>query len=341
MSAILQARGAIDRAGAELARAFAPGTAAVISDDHVMGLYGARVEQSLADAGFRVVKFMFPHGEGSKNLQVYGEILHFLAENEVTRADAVVALGGGVVGDIAGFAAATYLRGVGLMQIPTTLLACVDSSVGGKTAIDLPEGKNLAGAFYQPDIVLIDPDTLRTLPEDVFRDGAAEVIKYAAIRDAGMFDDLPRIREGIDGIISRCVEIKREIVGIDERDKGIRQILNFGHTFGHAIEKLSGYAVSHGAAVAIGMAMMARACAEKGLLGRASAERLIAAIREMGHAVSCEYAPDDIFRAALSDKKRAGGEITLVILRELGECALHKASLDEARSFVEMGWAAW
>ena len=257
--------GLLPEAGEKI-RPFCPGgLCAVVTDDIVDGLYADRLEQSLASADLRVVKFVFSHGEQGKNAENYLSLLNFLAENGLTRADCVVALGGGVPGDLAGFAAATYLRGVGFVQIPTTLLAAVDSSVGGKTAIDLPAGKNLAGAFYQPDLVLCDTDTLATLPDKQFRAGCAEVIKYAMLFDAEMFSDLmvsgPAFRP--ESVIARCVEFKREIVTADEFDRGCRQLLNLGHTVGHAVEKLSGFTVLHGQAVAIGMSVIARACAEK------------------------------------------------------------------------------
>ncbi len=239
----------------------------LVSDDAVWPLYGGAVRRSLETAGLTVCSFVFPHGESSKCACTYLELLDALCAQHLTRKDAIAALGGGVAGDLAGFAASTYLRGIGFIQIPTTLLAMVDSSVGGKTAIDLPAGKNLAGTFYQPWLVLCDPDCLTTLPEEIFRDGCAEVIKYAVLGNAPFFDDL---RAGsahaqLEHIIETCVTMKRDIVAQDEFDRGQRQLLNLGHTFGHGIEACSGFAVSHGSAVAIGMAMMVRAAAAFGL----------------------------------------------------------------------------
>ena len=244
--------------------------AAVISDDNVAPLYLERVKAALEKAGFAVVSFVFPHGESSKNGGTYLEILNFLAENQITRTDALIALGGGVVGDITGFAAATYLRGIRFVQIPTSLLAMVDSSVGGKTAIDLPAGKNLAGAFCQPELVICDLDTLDTLSDAFFTDGCAEVIKYGILKDEALFAHLEEKAQGFDReyVISRCVELKRDYVTEDEFDTGLRMMLNLGHTVGHAIEKLSAYSVPHGSAVAMGMAIIARACAARGYLLR-------------------------------------------------------------------------
>lgn len=340
MSEITIRSGALRDAGALISKAFKPGTTAILSDDNVMPLYGDALEASLKAAGWSVVRHSFPHGETNKNIGTYARILDFLAESRLTRTDAVVALGGGVTGDMAGFAAATYLRGVKLVQIPTTLLACVDSSVGGKTAVDLPAGKNLVGAFYQPHVVIVDPETLSTLPEAVFRDGMAEVIKHGAIRDAALFRSLPGVREHLEDVIARNVEIKRSVVDRDERDTGIRQILNFGHTFAHAIEKLSGYGISHGSAVAMGMAVMARACAKRGLCDEFARAELISMIRAFGLPTDCPYGAAEMFSVMLSDKKRAGDKITLVVLREIGNCELYPATLKVAREFLEEGLAS-
>ena len=227
---ILIERGLLRRAG-ELVRSVTnAGTVMLVSDDSVWPLYGETVQKSLAESGFSVCRFVFPHGENSKCAKTYLALLNALCENRLTRADAVVALGGGVVGDLTGFAASTYLRGIGFIQIPTTLLAMVDSSVGGKTAIDLPAGKNLAGTFYQPWLVLCDPDCLDSLPDEIFHDGCAEVIKYAVLGNAPFFEELnctpPHAQ--LEHIIETCVRMKRDIVAQDEFDRGQRQLLNMG-----------------------------------------------------------------------------------------------------------------
>ncbi|MBQ6312177.1 MAG: 3-dehydroquinate synthase, partial [Lachnospiraceae bacterium] len=225
---------------------------AIISDSNVAPLYLEQIKDTIEQAGLSVYSKVIPAGEASKNLSVYSEILSFLAEQKLTRSDVIIALGGGVVGDLAGFAAATFLRGVPYVQIPTSLLAMVDSSVGGKTAVDLPAGKNLAGAFYQPSVVICDPEVLHTLPDSYLRDGCAEVIKYGVLEDEMLFSRL--MTEGICfdrvSVISRCIEIKAHYVAEDEFDQGLRQKLNLGHTFGHAIEASSHFAVTHGQAVA-------------------------------------------------------------------------------------------
>lgn len=333
-------RGLLQRAGEIIAQALPGKTCAIVSDDVVDALYGDALEASLRGAGLRVARMAFAHGEASKNIHTYFEVINFLAEHRLTRKDAVVALGGGVVGDLAGFAAATYLRGVNLVQVPTSLLACVDSSVGGKTAIDLPAGKNLCGAFYQPDLVLIDPELLRTLPEEIFIDGMAEVVKYAAIWDWSILQLCGEARANAGEIIRRCVEIKRQVVEQDERDNAIRQILNFGHTFGHAVEAISGFQVSHGRAVAIGMAAMARACAGRGMCEAQCARELIAALDALGIPTTTPYRAEELFDAMLSDKKRLPDGLTLVLLRGRGQCELRKVPLEEAKELLKEGLQA-
>ena len=236
--------GLLSQLGAEAATVGAKGVAVIISDSNVWSLYGSTAENSLVRAGFSVLSYVFPAGEQQKNAATYLDLLTFLATNRVTRSDCLVALGGGVVGDLTGCAAATYLRGIGYIQVPTTLLAAVDSSVGGKTAIDLEVGKNLVGAFCQPKLVLCDTDTLDTLPQNIFRDGCAEVIKYGILYDPEMFALL--LKTGMDfpreKIITRCVELKRDVVAEDEFDTGCRMKLNLGHTIGHSIENAAAMA---------------------------------------------------------------------------------------------------
>ncbi|MDD3212341.1 MAG: 3-dehydroquinate synthase, partial [Eubacteriales bacterium] len=259
-----------------------------------------------------------------KTLATYGQLLDFLAENHLTRSDTVVALGGGVTGDMAGFAAATYLRGVNVAQIPTTFLAMVDSSVGGKTGVDLKAGKNLAGAFHQPIGVLCDADTLDSLPADVFADGAAEAIKYGVLCDEPLFETLAagHYRDGIEAIISRCVSIKADICAADEREHGQRQLLNLGHTFGHAIERLSGYTVPHGHAVATGMVYAARIAVRLNRCEPEAVTRLMAALRNNNLPTESEYLPEQLAEAATVDKKRAGDTLTFVLPAAIGRCEL-------------------
>lgn len=327
--------GLLDRAGAMLREVVPCETVMLVCGDIVNSLYADRVQASLEDAGCRVARYVYPHGEQSKNADTYFALLNALAQAGLTRTDAIAALGGGVTGDVSGFAAATYQRGISYIQIPTTLLAAVDSSVGGKTAIDLPAGKNLAGAFYQPGLVLCDYDTLNTLPENVFTDGCAEVIKYGVIWDADFFEQLKSpIRPQIESVIARCVEIKRDVVQQDEFDTGIRGLLNFGHTIGHAVEKCSAYAVSHGSAVAIGMALMTKAAYLAGRCDEDCVDSVYAMLRQYGLPTRTEFAPDDLLAAMLSDKKRSGSKISLIVPERIGKCDIVKLPVEEMKAFL-------
>lgn len=323
------------------AKSIFPGAAkaAVISDTTVAGLYYDKVKAGLEDAGFEVIPFQVTPGENSKSGAVYLELLENLSLARLTRTDFIIALGGGVVGDLAGFVAASYLRGTEFIQIPTTLLAMVDSSVGGKTGIDLPSGKNLAGAFHQPALVLCDTDALNTLPDDVFGDGVAEVIKCGMIRSPNLLSLLGGdwIRADLAGIIAECVGIKRDVVERDELDFGERMLLNFGHMIGHAIEKLSGYKIPHGQAVAIGMTVETRSALRQNLCPPDCLDTLNRLLEKHNLPTATDYLPGDIYNAALGDKKRAGGGITLITPRTLGSCELRKIPLDKLCEWIELG----
>ncbi len=334
---VLIARDFLDGAGQLLRSQTEPCRVCVVTDDAVAPLYAARVEHSLTRAGFSVCTFTFPNGERSKNLDTYARLLSFLAESGIGRGDLLAALGGGVVGDIAGFAAATYMRGIRYVQLPTTLLAAVDSSVGGKTAVDLPEGKNLAGAFLQPSLVLCDVDTLQTLPDAQVKCGLAEALKYGVLCDGALFDSLAGGGYDLEAVIARCVEIKAGIVARDERDTDRRQLLNLGHTIGHAVEQCSGLSVLHGQAVAIGMAAVTRAAQALGLAQPGTLERLLEAYRVLGLPAGCAHSAQALAAAASRDKKRAGGEITLVVPRKIGDCMLYKLNMDMLEGFIGIG----
>lgn len=312
---------------------------AVITDDTVDKLYSDVVMKSLSDAGFETFKFVFPHGEKSKNISTFSSILEFLAESGLTRTDALVALGGGVVGDVAGFAAASYLRGIDFIQIPTTLLACVDSSVGGKTAIDLKAGKNLAGAFYQPKLVIADFETLSTLTDGIFADGMAEVIKYGVIFDKAFFEFLRdnEAKDNLEYVITRCVELKRDIVNADEKEKGVRALLNFGHTVGHAIEKCSGYKIPHGSAVAVGMVIISRAAYKCSFCGENYADIIASLNRKYSLPVSTDFSASELSSAAMADKKRAGDKIKLIIPEALGNCVIKSVPTSELEKIIGEG----
>ena len=336
---ILIGSGLLSRLGQQVKAVCSAGKVCIVSDSNVFPLYGETVEASLLDAGFEVTHFVFPAGEESKNATVYLNLLNFLAENQMTRSDCLIALGGGVVGDLTGFAAATYLRGIPYVQVPTTLLAAVDSSVGGKTAIDLPAGKNLCGAFCQPRLVLCDTDTLNTLPLDIFRDGCAEVIKYAILYDAQLFDYLKKAGLDFDreAVISRCVELKRDVVMVDEFDTGARMKLNLGHTFGHGIEAKSEFRVSHGRAVAIGMAIAARAAAKSSLCSEETKKQILDLLRGFGLPAETDYTAEDLLPYMLSDKKRSGGTVSLILPAAIGNCRIVPTPVDQLKSLIEAG----
>lgn len=314
-------------------------SAAVITDDNVNALYADKVISSLENAGFHTVKFVFPHGEESKNIAVYSEILNFLAENHITRTDMLISLGGGIPGDIGGFAAATFLRGIRFVQIPTTLLSAVDSSVGGKTAVNLPAGKNLVGAFYQPDMVICDYSTLDTLPSEIFADGCAEVIKYGAIMDEEFFEFLKNndIKENIEYVITRCVEMKRDIVNEDEKENGIRAILNFGHTIGHAIEINSKFEISHGSAVAIGMIIASKGASKMGYCNTDISGEIKEVLIKNNLPVSCSFSAEDLYNVSISDKKRSGNTFNLIIPEKMGKCVGKKIPTEQLPDFIKAG----
>lgn len=311
----------------------------VVSDSNVFPLWGGTVVDALSQKGFDVISYVFPAGEASKNGCTYLDLLDTLAKSEMTRSDLIVALGGGVVGDLAGFAAASYLRGIRFIQVPTTLLAAVDSSVGGKTAIDLPAGKNLAGAFYQPSLVLCDTDTLQTLPEDIFRDGCAEVIKYGILYDSCLFQNLQEHGPGFDreAVITRCVELKRDVVAEDEFDRGLRMKLNLGHTIGHGVEAISSFSLSHGKAVSIGMSIITRSAEKSGLCSEACCEQILSLLQQFGLPTKTPYSASELYAHTLSDKKRSGGTIHLIVPRTIGNCDIIPTPINELEKIIQAG----
>lgn len=336
---VLIGSGLMEQAGECLSRVAAPCRAAIITDDTVDALFGEKVQLSLQNTGFSVCRMHFEQGEKNKNLQTYAQIMTFLAEREITRSDIIVALGGGVVGDTAGFAAATYLRGIRFIQMPTTLLAMVDSSVGGKTAIDLDCGKNLCGAFWQPSLVVCDTDALHTLPEKIYKDGLAECFKHGVLRDEKLFELLKNTdaRMNINEIVARNVQIKAEYVAQDEHDTGLRQQLNLGHTLGHALEKLSNYAITHGQAVAIGMVYAARIAQKLQLCDAAVPERIAAALRSAGLPTQAAFSAQEIARVALGDKKRRGNTLRMVLPEKIGCCRLQDVPVDALQEVIALG----
>ena len=330
-------RGIIDQCGEYAKKLSKAEKVTVISDSNVAPIYSNRIVKSLENSGFAVKLHTFTAGEESKHLGTIAEMYNTLAEFRMTRKDLIVALGGGVTGDMAGFAAASYLRGIDFIQIPTSLLSQVDSSVGGKTGVDLPQGKNLVGAFHQPVAVLIDPDTLLTLPDDYICDGMAEVIKYGCIKDAEFFDFLAKgtALQNIEDVIEICVSIKRDVVSRDERESGERMLLNFGHTLGHSIEKIYNFnGISHGMAVAIGMVLITKASEQAGITPQGTAEKIASICIKYGLPVSDKASFKAMAEAAKGDKKTAGKCINLVLLNSIGDSFIKKISLDELEKFI-------
>lgn len=332
--------GLLDASG-ELIKEICPGSrVAIITDTNVAPLYAKRVEASLQKAGIGCSTYVFPAGEANKRINTVSDILEWLVQEGFSRTDVVAALGGGVVGDMAGFAAAVYLRGIKYVQLPTTLLAAVDSSVGGKTGVDLAGGKNLAGAFKQPEVVICDTDTLKTLPAHEIADGMAETIKYGVLFSEELFAALEQgAPEDMTDIITQCVALKGYIVEIDETEQNQRKLLNLGHTIGHAVEKCSNFSVTHGHAVAIGMAMIARAGEKMGITRAGTAARVEKCLRSHNLPTDCEYDAQSLANAAMADKKRSGSSITLVLAEKIGSCVLKKEPVSQLIAYTEQGRA--
>ena len=308
----------------------------VISDTNIFPIYGDKVCQSIEEQGFEVLTYVFEAGEASKTTSTVISMVEFLAQNELTRGDIVVALGGGVCGDMAGFAAAIYLRGIDFVQIPTSLLAQVDSSVGGKTAVDLPQGKNLCGSFHQPVLVIIDPDTLDTLTPHFFSDGMAEAIKTGCIKSAPLFDRIEKedAKDFIEDMIFDCVSIKAGVVERDEKEHGERALLNFGHTAGHSIEKLHNFStISHGEAVGIGMVMITAAGEANGITAAGTSDRIAAVLKKYGLLTKDENSLSDIIENMNADKKRTSDSINFTLLHSIGDSFNQKIKYEEIPKF--------
>ena len=330
--------GLLDRLGEEVRAHTRAARAVVVSGEHVFPLYGSRAMESLQKAGLRAESIVCPAGEETKSLACFGELLNALTESKLSRSDCLIALGGGVTGDLTGFAAATYQRGIAYIQIPTTLLAAVDSSVGGKTAVNLPAAKNQVGAFYQPKLVLCDTDTLSTLPERELRAGYAEVIKYAVLGDADLFDTLQKGTFSQEEMIETCVRMKAEIVAEDEHDVGRRRLLNLGHTFGHAVEARSGYRLLHGEAVAIGTAMIARAAVRMGKLDADSRDAIIEMLDRFGLPTETEFRADELYELLLLDKKISSGKLALIVPLAIGWSEPMPVNPEQLRQWLEAAY---
>lgn len=332
--------GLLDRTGSYVRSLTKSRHIAVISDDTVDGLYGNRLEAALEQEGFLVHRLVFPAGEKSKTSEELLVLYQKLSDAGITRSDCVITFGGGVVGDLGGFAAATFLRGVPFIQIPTTIIAQVDSSVGGKVAIDLPSGKNQAGSFYQPKGVLIDPELLQTLPKRFIHDGLGEVIKYGCIRDARLFELLEQnddstIAEHWEEIIECCCAIKARIVERDVLDLGERMLLNFGHTIGHAIERCYGYGYyTHGEGVAVGMVMLTAVTEQMGITQAGTTARLCQVVKKYDLPVQVAASSRDLLQYISHDKKKRGNQITLIVLQTIGVSKLLPIQADELPKYI-------
>lgn len=332
---VLVEHGLLRQCGSLLAGAAVTRHFVIVTDDTVNELYSQDLLHALDMAGCKAECFVFPHGEASKCSGTLLKLYDFLCESGITRSDCLIALGGGVVGDLTGFAAATFLRGIRYIQIPTTLLAQIDSSVGGKTAINIPGGKNLVGAFKQPCLVVCDPDTLNTLPVHILSDGIAEAIKYGMIRDPGLFALLSahtgsNVLPQADEIIARCVTIKRDIVAQDEFDTGERMLLNFGHTLGHAIERHSDFAYTHGQAVSAGMCMLSARTAPPGVTAR-----LTACVANYGLPADYDAPMQELTALCGHDKKRMGGELSYVVCPAIGQGEIRKTAFPDFCRMLE------
>jgi len=322
--------GLLEQAGALVAQTLRPTRVLLVTDSNVAKHdYVASVWQSLESQRIACSVFTFPAGEASKSLYTYEKILKACTAFSLYSNDALLALGGGVTGDLTGFAAATYRRGIAFVQVPTTLLAAVDSSVGGKTGVNLAAGKNLAGAFWQPSLVITDTDTFKTLPRSEYANGMAECLKHGLLFDEALFAALEQGGGIAEVQIARNIELKRACVLADERDTGQRRMLNLGHTLGHAIEQASGYAIPHGAAVGLGMVMISKAFCP-GIV-----DRLCAALEKNHLPTRCEYSVQELFSALEQDKKRAGKDITIVVPLEIGRCELRTMPVNELKGLLE------
>lgn len=332
-------QGLLDNCGEYIEKICTGKRAVIVSDSNVAPLYAQRVADSLKTSGFETGLFTIPAGEESKNPENLVKCADFCVESGLTRSDVIVALGGGVITDMAGLCGALYQRGIAVCQIPTSLLAMVDSSVGGKTAVNLSKGKNMFGAFYQPSLVLCDSTVLSTLPSCEFANGMAEVIKYAVLRGGRVREliDSDNLCETLDELIEECVKIKKDYVCEDEFDTGARQFLNLGHTIGHAIERRSNFGIPHGSAVSAGMCIVARACAEMSLCSSCTAQYIETVCAKYNLPTSVQMKEEELFSDSLSDKKRMGNKVTMVLIREIGDCYLEKTDVENIKNYINKG----
>lgn len=335
---VIIGQGVLSLLGKKIKELFGDVKVCIVSDDTVASLYSEKAKKYLGEENIKNELFVFPHGEKSKSPEVLFELLEFLASKHFSRKDVVIALGGGVTGDLTGLGAAMYMRGMHLVQIPTTLLAMVDSSVGGKTAVNLKSGKNLAGVFNQPELVLCDLQMLLTLSSEIFSEGVAEIIKYGVIADRALFELVKNgeLVENIENVVARCVSIKSQIVNEDEFDTGKRNLLNFGHTLAHSIEKMSEFKISHGNAVAMGMLLISEIAWKRGLSKERCQDEIIDALLENNLPVSCPFTNSSLYYATENDKKSSSGRISIIVPEEIGNCKILNIALAEFKELLEL-----
>lgn len=314
----------------------------IVTDSNVAPLYLASARDSLRRAGFQTYTLILAAGESSKTMDSLAQLLEAMAESGLTRADAVVALGGGVVGDLAGFAAGCYMRGISFVQLPTTLLAAVDASVGGKTAVDLQAGKNLAGLFHQPKAVCIDTDCMATLPSEIVADGIAEAVKTAVLSGTDLMDCLETddLSERYEELIVRCVRYKAGVVERDEKEQGERKLLNLGHTVGHAIERCSDYRIRHGYAVAAGLSVMVGYAAASGRMEIGTARRILALLQRYGLPTDTGFSAEQLAKVCAVDKKRSGDTVSILVPYGIGLCSIESVPVKQLVGIIRQGQEA-
>lgn len=336
-------RGIINGAGELIKALLMPRKALIVSDENVFKLYGVSLIESLKRVDIEAQSIVIPPGEQSKNTDSFLRILYKLSNENFSRSDVLIALGGGVTGDLGGFAASCFKRGMSLVQMPASLLAMVDSSVGGKTGIDFNGAKNQIGSFYEPNLTICDPDFLKTLPPREYKCGAAEIIKTAVLFDEGLFESIMErdIAEQAESVIESCVKMKLETVAKDLHDKGRRQLLNFGHSIGHAAEALSGYEIAHGEAVAMGMAAITKASVKMDICGEDTLNKLMLMLAKYGLPDEISFSAEEIYDAMLSDKKFSGRSINLIVPQRIGKCRLMQLSLTELKKWLYAGGLKW
>ncbi len=322
-------KGVSDNFDKYLSKILSPCKVLIVSDSLVPEIHYNKIIEKLNKSGYMSFKYIIPSGESSKSFIEYQNILTFMVENNFSRKDAVIAVGGGVVGDLSGFVASTYMRGITFINVPTTLLACIDSSVGGKTAINLPQGKNMVGTFYQPTLVVVDTNFLNTLPKEIFNDGLGEAFKYG-LMDSTVWELLKQgVENNLEEFIAKCLKIKVDIVEKDEKESNLRQVLNLGHTFGHAIEILSSFKISHGLAVLKGLVIICRLALKNNDIKLEQYQEIIQVIEKYNLNYNCDYNLEELKKVIFNDKKANNNQVNLICLKNIGNVYIKTIKIDE------------